>query len=183
MGAVSGSGGFGKIRSRLLSWEPAQLVRLIGELYRLSRENQRFLDARLADASKQLPAYRRLVADCLFPDPLRKGAKVRIAEAKRTISQYQRATGDRAGTVDLMLTFVEMGTAFAVDLGYCEDGFFTSLEKMLSRALNLLHDGSDDLRHSMRPRLIRLSASARGLGWGYGDFVVDEIADAVNSDE
>ena len=35
----------------------------------------------------------------------------------------------------------------------------------------------------MRPRLIRLSASARGLGWGYGDFVVDEIADAVNSDE
>jgi hypothetical protein len=128
MGASSGSGGFAKIRSTLLRQQPVQLIRVIGELYRLSKENQRFLEARFADASKQLHAYRRLVADCLFPDPLRKGAKVRIVEAKRAISQYERATGDTAGTVDLMLTFVERGTSFAGDLGYGEDAFFISLE-------------------------------------------------------
>ena len=123
------------------------------------------------------------MADCLFPDPLRKGAKVRIVEAKRAISQYERATGDVAGTADLIRLFVEMGTAFAADLGYGEDEFFSALENMLSRALDLLRDGSDDLTQSMRSRLVRLSGSARDLGWGYGDFVVKAVPEMVQSNE
>jgi hypothetical protein len=174
------SRGFGKIRPKLLTQHSRQLVRLIGDLYRLSKENQRFLEARLGDASKELPIYRRLVADCLFPDPLRRGSEVRISEAKRAVSQYERASGDAAGTVDLMLLFVETGTAFAADLGYGEDGFFSALQNMLSRVLNLLRRANEELRQSMRPRLIRLSASARGLGWGYGDFVADAIATFIN---
>jgi hypothetical protein len=182
MGKASGSHGFGRIRSTLLAQQPRELVRLIGELHRLSKENQRFLEARLGDASKQLSIYRRLVADYLFPDPSRKGAKVRIAEAKRAVSQYERATRDRVGTVDLMLLFVETGTAFAADLGYGEDDFFNALENMLSRALNLLR-GNEDLSRSMRPRLVRLSSSARDLGWGYGDFVVNALADIIETNE
>jgi len=164
MKEASGSQGFGRIRSTLLRQQPRQLVSLIGELYRLSSENQRFLEAQLGNASKQLGTYRRLVADCLFPDPLRKDAKVRISEAKRAVSQYARATGDTAGTVDLMLAFVEAGTAFAAYLGYGEDSFFSALENMLSSALTLLRRGSEELRQSMRPRLVRLSAAARDLG-------------------
>jgi hypothetical protein len=118
MPAKSSSVGFGRIRSTLLKQRPTHLVRLIGELYRLSRENQRFLEARLGEAPQQLARYQQLVADCLSPDPFRKSAKVRIAEAKRAISQYQRATRDDAGTVDLMLIFVEQGTGFALDVGY-----------------------------------------------------------------
>jgi hypothetical protein len=180
MREAPGLQGFGKIRPKLLTQQSRQLVRLIGDLYRLSKENQRFLEARLGDASKQLPIYQRLVADCLFPDPLCKGSKVRISEAKRAVSKYQHATGDAAGTVELMLLFVETGTAFAADLGYGEDGFFSALENMLSRALNLLRRANAELRQSMRPRLVRLSASARGLGWGYGDFVADAIATFIN---
>ena len=179
----SGSQGFGRIRSTLLTQPPRQLVRLIGELYRLSQENQRFLEARLGNASKQLSIYKRLVTDYLFPDPLGKSSNVRISEAKRAISQYERATGDLAGTVDLMLLFVETGTAFAADLGYGEDDFFSALENMLSRALALLRGGSDDLTQSMRSRLVRLSGSARDLGWGYGDFVVNAVAETVQSNE
>jgi hypothetical protein len=166
----------------LLKQQPTQLVRLIGELYRLSKENQRFLEARLGGAPKQLPVYRRLIADCLWPDPLRRGAKVRISEAKRAISQYERATGDPAGTAELMLTFVEQGTGFAADLGYSDEDFFSSLEAMLSRALDGFQRCTKQFRQSMRPRLIRLSERARDIGWGYGDFVKDAIAGAVESD-
>jgi hypothetical protein len=118
----------------LLNQQPTQLVSLIGELYRLSKENRRFVEARLGEAPQQLPVYRQLVADCLRPDPIRKGSKVRIAEAKRAISQYERATGDAAGTVELMLTFVEQETKFAADLGCGDEDFFSSLEGVLSRA-------------------------------------------------
>jgi hypothetical protein len=140
------------------------------------------VEARLGEAGKQLPVYRQFVAECLRPDPLRKGAKVRIAEAKRAISQYQRATGDVAGTAELMLTFVEQGTEFAADLGYGDEDFFSSLEGMLSRALDGLQRCTEQLRQSMRPRLIRLSELARDIGWGYGDFVNDVIARAVEPD-
>ena len=85
---------------------------------------------------KQLPVHRQFVADCLWPDPLRKGAKIRIAEAKRTIRQYERATGDAEGTAELMLTFVEQGTGFAADLGYGDEDLFSSLEGTLSGALD-----------------------------------------------
>jgi hypothetical protein len=176
MGATSQSEGFGKIRRSLLKQQRPHLVNLIGELYRLSRENRRFLEARLGEAGKQLPLYRQLVTDCLFPDPLRKGATVRIAEAKRMISQYERATGDAGGTADLMLTFVEQGTALAADLGYGDEGFFSALEGMLSRVLQALPRGTEEIRRTMRPRLIDLSELARDLGWGYGDFVVEHIA-------
>jgi hypothetical protein len=114
---------------------------------------------------------------------MHKGSMMRISEAKRAVSQYERATRDTAGTIDLMLVFVEMGTAFAADLGYGENDFFSALEKMLSRALILLRRGSKELRQSIRPRLVRLSASARDIGWGYGDFVVDAIAGVVQSNE
>ena len=176
MGAASGSNGFGGIRRTLLKQQPQELIRLIGELYRLSRENRRFLEARLCAPAKQLPLYRQLVADCVFPDPLRKGSKVRIIEAKRAISQYQRATGDVEGTVDLMLTFVEQGTAFAADLGYGDETFFASLERMLLSALAILRQGMGEFRRTTVPRLIGLSRAARDLGWGYGDFVVEQIA-------
>ena len=115
-------------------------------------------------------------------DPLRKGAKVRIAQAKRAISQYQLATGDAAGTAELMLTFVEQGTGFAADLGYGDEEFFLSLEAMLSRALDGLQRCTEQFRQSMRPRLMRLSQLARNIGWGYGDFVNDVIAGAVKPD-
>src|ERR1039457_4011355 len=114
-----------------------------------SKENQN-------DRSKQLPVYRQFVADCLWPDPLRKRAKVQIAEAKRAISQYERATGDAAGTAELMLTFVEQGTGFAADLGYGDEDFFSSLEGMLARALDgvcgeLLIFPESAIRHTQAP--------------------------------
>jgi hypothetical protein len=128
--------------------------------------------------------YRKFVADCLWPDPKRKRAKVRIAEAKRAIGQYERATGDAAGTAELilMLTFVEQGTGFAADLGYGDEDFFSSLEGMLSRALDGLQGCTEPFRQSMRPRLIRVSKLARNIGWGYGDFVNEAIARAVTPD-
>jgi len=81
-----------------------------------------------------------------------------------------------------MLTFVEQGTEFAADLGYGDEDFFSALESMLSRALHGLQGCTDQLRQSMRPRLIRLSELARDIGWGYGDFVNDVIAGAVEPD-
>jgi hypothetical protein len=80
-----------------------------------------------------------------------------------------------AGTLDLMLTFVENGTGLAADVGYGDDQFFSSLESMLSRAVEMLGKCGEDLIRRMQPRLVRLRAAARDIGWDYGDFVADAI--------
>ena len=171
--------GFAAFRASLSKQSSAQLVQLIGELYQLSRENQRFLLARLGEPATQLGVYRQLVTDAMFPDPLRKGAEVRIADAKRAISQYERATRDGAGTLELMLTFVEQGTAFGADVGYGDDGFFSSLERMLSRTLERFRKSASEIQQAIKPRLLDLPRAARDIGWGYGDFVADAVAQAV----
>ena len=176
---MGGTTGFGRLRPLLKKQQPAQLVRLIGELYRMSRENQRFLEARLGNAS-QLPEYRRLISQCLFPDVLK--GEVRINEAKRAIKQYEQATQDLAGIVDLRLTFVESGTAFTLDCGYGDDAFFNALGHVLSRALALLACDKN-LRKAMRTRLMRLADSASSLGWSYGNYVSDEISEMLRRDE
>jgi len=166
---------FRTYRAALLAHRPSELVRLIGELYRLSEENRRFLSARLGDPAKQLERYREVVADAMFPDLLRTGARVRVTEAKQAITQYLRATGDDAGTLDLMLTFVEAGTALAADAGYGDEAFFSSLESMLSRALALLFRSAPEVIDAVEPRLLDLQDTARDIGWGYGDGVADAV--------
>jgi hypothetical protein len=81
------------------------------------------------------------------------------------------------------LTFVEQGTAYANDLGYGDDSFFSALEGMLTRALALLQQSTQELRHTLKPRLLCLDHSASGLGWGYGDFVRDAIGDALEEED
>ena len=82
-----------------------------------------------------------------------------------------------------MLSFVEQGTAYANDVGYGDDSFFSGLEGMLTRALALLQQSTQELRDSLEQRLIRLADSARHLGWEYRDFVTEAIGEALESDE
>lgn len=171
--------GFRTYRAALLGRQPSELVQLIGELFRLSGENRRFLSARLGDPSHPLEEYRQVITDAMFPDLLRTGAKVRIAEAKQAIAHYERATGDDSGTLDLMLTFVERGTALAAEVGYEGEAFFSSLESMLSRALAKFSKCPPGVVQAIEPRLLDLREVARHVGWGYGDFVADAVAGAL----
>jgi hypothetical protein len=118
-------------KGRLDAFDRQGLVRLIGDLYRASSANRRFLDARLMPESAGVESYRRIVAGAIYPDPFSK-RPISIRDAAAAITDYKRATGDLAGTVDLMLTFVEAGTEQAADLGYGDDDYFNALASRLN---------------------------------------------------
>ena len=75
-----------------------------------------------------------------------------------------------------MLSFVEQGTAYANDVGYGDDSFFSGLEGMLTRALALLQQSTQELRDSLEQRLIRLADSARHLGWDMAISLLKQLA-------
>jgi len=115
------------IKTKLEAFDQKGLVGLVHDLYEASTANRRFLHARLLPSPSAVEKYRRLVADAVFPDPFSR-RRVSLRDATAAITEYRRSTGDVAGTVDLMLTFIEAGTEQAADLGYGDEDYFSALE-------------------------------------------------------
>jgi hypothetical protein len=163
------------VKANLAIMDRIGLMALIRDLYNLDALNRRALHARFAPNSRTLDQYRRLVRAAVFPDPLSQ-RPVRLRDATATIREYMRATGDVAGTVDLMLEFVEAGTEQAADLGYSDDAYFTALEHKVNEVVRLLNDVPNNERRPLTERVCRLGAYQGAIGWGYGDFLADVAA-------
>jgi hypothetical protein len=148
---------------------------VIKDLYDANAANRRFLHARFVPAAGTLEEYRRLVADAVFPDPLSQ-RPIRLRDATAAIAEYRRSTGDVAGTVDLMLEFVENGTEQAADLGYGEDAYFAALERKVTEVVRVLGTLAEDERKAAVERLAAVQKRAHSIGWGYGDFLSAVLA-------
>ena len=116
-----------RVKPSLETMDRIGLIALIHDLYEIDGLNRRVLHERFVPNGATFQRYRGLVRAAVFPDPL-SNRPVRLREATATIREYQRATGNMTGTVDLMLDFVEAGTEQAADLGYGDDAYFAALE-------------------------------------------------------
>jgi hypothetical protein len=168
------------VKSRLREFEANGLVELIRDLYQASAENQRFLHSRLVNPTSELQKYRKLICEAVSPDPFH-NKPVRVAEAKRLIRHYERATGDVAGTIDLLLTFVAAGTDYAADLGYGDDTYFGALERALQTAVKMLPQLGAEEFAKAREELGWIRNRSQGIGWGFGDNVDDLTAAVLES--
>jgi hypothetical protein len=166
---------WGAIKDAVHNKPGAELVSLVRDLYELSPGNRQFLHARFGTRSRELDRYRSSIRSALCPDPLSRHPDPSLVTGKRLIREYERATRDDAGAVDLMLAFVEAGASFAADVGYGDDPFFSSLASMLERALDRATVLSPQLQASLEPRLASLRRTAGELGWGFGDFVTHAV--------
>jgi hypothetical protein len=159
------------VKAQLQQLDRGPLVSLLGDLYRSSPENRRFLHARLLGSQLELDKYRKLVVDAVYLDPFSQ-RPVRVKEAERLIRHYRQATNDAEGTVDLMLSFVEAGTDQAADLGYGGSGTSERSKghSTVSRPLGLnwlrIRDGRLSRESSRsQPERVRLGgATATTLG-------------------
>ena len=173
---------WGEVKAKLKRFNASELMSVIQDLYQASPENRQFLHARLLPSAASLEEYRKRVEDAIFPDPF-SSKPVRVREAERLVRHYRLSTGDRVGVVDLMLAMVEAGTAQAADLGYGDDAYFASLERVLSSIV----DAVPSLPRSAIPpiveRLRELAQRAEAIGWGYGDAVHEITRPVVSARE
>jgi hypothetical protein len=80
-----------------------------------------------------------------------------------------------------MLAFVETGTRFTAEYGDIDEPFYEGLELMLDDFRDLLlanphlyEEGDLSLR---LPRLVR---NAGWMGWGYGDYVTEQVSEIMH---
>ena len=165
-----------ELRKTLAHWEPPELIDLVKELYDAAPANRDFLHARLvanADDDSVLLPYRERITTQFYPK--RGFGKLNLAEARKAIRDYQKATGNVTGTIELMLTYVEHGTAFTREYGVINKTFYDSLESVLREMVSLLLQEGPERYPRFRDRLEQLATNTLHIGWGYGDCVRDQV--------
>lgn len=126
-----------------------------------------------------LANYRHGIQDAFFAeDAWGMPQTPNILVASRFITGYRQTTGDILGTLDLMLTFVETGTRFTNEFGDIDEPFYEGLELMLADFRELLLAYPDLYAEAdLAQRLAKLVRNAGRLGWGYGDYVTEQVAE------
>jgi hypothetical protein len=150
---------------------------LVKDLHDASPENRDFLRARFDaenSGGEALEKYRRKIIEQFVPQ--RGFGKLKLAEARKAIRDYRKATGNVAGTIDLMLTYVENGTEFTQQFGDINEAYYNSLESVLNELGGLLRREGRENYPKCRDRLARVEQLASHIGWGYGDYVREQVA-------
>ena len=119
--------------------------------------------------------YRRRVIEPFYP--ARGEAKLKLGEARKAIREYRKATGDPGGTAELLMTYVENGTGFTREYGDIDERFYNSLESALNELAGLLRGQAREMYPSLSDRLSKVALVAGGIGWGYGDHVLEVVED------
>lgn len=170
------------VKSAVVDIDQKQLLKLVADLYRFSKENQAFFHARFGVGDDPIGPYKKTIDECMHPD-IYSNKPIQIAKAKKAISSYSKAVGDPLGVTELMVFFVERGNSFTVNFGDIDEGFYDSLNGMYRRAIQKVLSLPEEQRSVFRDRLEEIMTSSSGIGWGYHDMISDDYYSAFPEEE
>jgi len=168
------------VKKRLQSFGSPELLKLVREMFKLSAENQTFLATRLLDGTAGkalLEPYRQRIEQSFYRRNGLPQEQLQLGAVRKAIRDYRKATSDLPGTIELMMTYVETGTAFSRNFGDIDAPFYNSLTSVLDEIQCLLTSiRNQDVYCQFRQRLLDLVKKAEPIGWGYGDYVGSTVA-------
>ncbi len=171
-----------QIRKKLKTKTIDELVNIIQGLYNLSDANKAHLRKQFTEFPQD-PAFlekcRKEIIAAIYPPRRKYPDNPNFRAARKAVNAYKKATGDQQGTIDLLLTYVERGTAFTKDFGDIDTPFYERLETALFNAVDMIKASPTrvQLYAHFQPRFIKLQREAGWMGWGYGDTINDVIVD------
>jgi len=160
------------LKKQLKQYNQKELVEVIVEMFKNNKDVQNFLSSKFLgdEAIEALFAQaRKKVENEFFPD--RGHGKLRLAEAKKEINAFKKATNDQKRTVDLMLFYVEQGVEFTNSFGDISEGFYTSIIKMFDQVAEEC-DRDEELYKAFSARLYNVVTEAPE-GWGFQEALWD----------
>jgi hypothetical protein len=156
------------VKRIIKSFNNAQLLELIGDLYRLSENNKEFFHARFSLSEDPLESYKRIVQDAIHPY-LEDNETLDIGRGEDAIERYSKAIDDVKGETELMVFFVECGNNFTLSYGDIDDEFYDSVLRMYEKAIQNVTELPTGVQKVFKERLHEIMDSASGIGWGYHD--------------
>jgi hypothetical protein len=169
-------GGWSVARRHLSTWDKPALLALVKDLHDASSANRDFIQARCQAESgggEVLESYRSKIVEQFYPK--RGFGKLRLAEARKAIRDYRKATGSLSGTAELLMTYVENGVEFTSQYGDIDARFYNSVESALDELATLLRVKARDLYPQFRGRLADVEQKSDCVGWGFHDHIADVV--------
>jgi len=156
------------VKSAVAQLSQGELLSLVADLYRLSKQNQAFLHARYSDTEAAMEDCKKIISECLYPDMQRDGP-LQVAKAKKAVADFCKAVAEPILHAELMVYFLEQGNAFTVEYGDIDAGFYDALLAMASRAVQAICVLPKEKQEAYGERLAEVVRSSSCIGWGYHD--------------
>ena len=160
------------VKRSIKGFKNAQLLELIGDLYRLSENNKEFFHARFSLSEDPLKPYKRIIQDAMHPD-MEDNENIDMGRAEAAIKRYSKARDDIKDETELMVFFVECGNNFTLSYGDIDDDFYDSVLRMYEKAIQNVTELPAEEQGVFKERLHVIMDSASGIGWGYYDGLCD----------
>lgn len=146
-----------------------QLSELLLECFSVHKDVEKFLSVKLlgSDAAIELfPEYRKKVENEFFPE--RGNPKLRLKEAKKAISDFEKLTGDRLLALELRFVYVENGIQFTRNYGDIGGSFDNSIVSVFGDIVREINEiGSEELfKEEYEERIKQILSRATGTSWG-----------------
>lgn len=156
------------VKAKLASFDRAELLGLIQDLYAAHKDNQTFLHTRLGLGEDVLKPYMDTIERWVSPDVYR-NQRPSVATAKQAVSDYKKAGGNPAGLAELMVFYCELAADFSSQFGENGESYLNALVNMFAQALAVANTLSSDIQDALRARLIHVSNVSHNIGYGIGD--------------
>ncbi len=141
------------VKDKLTNYTQAELVGLIQNFYASQKENRTFLHTRLGLGADVLEPYKEIIGRWLSPD-LEKKQDLSAAKAKRAISDYWKAGGDRFGLAELKVFYCEQAAGFCNQYGFDGDAYLDALVLTFEEALTIMASLPAHSRTDFMERLV-----------------------------
>lgn len=148
-----------------------QLIDLVKACFDASKDMEKFLAIRILgdEAAESLfHEYRKKVEQQFFPE--RGFGKLKLQEAKKAISEFERLTGSVKYSMELKLIYVENGVDFTLSYGDVDERFYNSMESVYADVIDLVNeDETAELFDEYEERIEAIVSKTEEVGWGFHD--------------
>ncbi|MBE1446129.1 DUF6155 family protein [Paenibacillus sp. OAS669] len=164
-----------ELKKQLKTYKTEELVSIIIDCYKSSPDVKKYIHMMLEPESTENQLFdetKKKILHQFYPD--RGEPKLKLAEAKKAISEFTKLSNNQARTIDLMIYYVELGVEFTNDFGDMYASYYASMVSMYQNALNKISsDHGNGLYYVFQERLRAIVQNTSGIGWGFHDELAD----------
>ncbi|MDQ0885140.1 TusA-related sulfurtransferase [Paenibacillus sp. V4I9] len=164
-----------ELKKQLKTYKAEELVSIIIDCYKSSSDVKSYIHMMLEPENTENQLFdeaQKKILHQFYPE--RGEPKLKLAEAKKAISEFSKLCNNEARTIDLMIYYVELGVDFTNEYGDMYESFYYSMGSMYHNALQkITADNGSGLFHLFRDRLKGIVQDSGGVGWGFHDHLVE----------
>ncbi|WP_440955251.1 hypothetical protein ACSAZK_17255 [Methanosarcina sp. Mfa9] len=177
-----------EVKNSLKTLDKKELIDLIRDLYRHSTENRRIIISRQPEEKKSdwvLESFQQVIRNEFLSDNDFGGLRSDVA--RKAILDYSEGSGDLAGTMELMILFLENVVEFIKEYGDIDEEFYDAGYEMLRKFSELLKTPEGQgFYPQFKERLFKLRRESDDFGYGFGDDIasyVEDVEDFFEEDQ